>query len=219
MNGVELLDSLASWPTLLLAIVVYGFAPGFLLRLIVLVYERDDPRREEMVAELYVIPRLKRPFWVAEQLETALFDGLGPRIRWVLTGRVILRWRLGSGVKQNRLHPTTFWIPSEDEKATVQPGSVVKLMFKQSDGWGERMWVVVEKVGRYRLVGRLDNQPLDFPRLYLGRAIKFRREHIIDIHPDPVSSVCVECEPAVLPVCSSYGSSDTPPEDPALGTP
>ncbi|MGH3898141.1 MAG: hypothetical protein ACRDTA_07770 [Pseudonocardiaceae bacterium] len=98
MNVVELLDSLASWSTLLLAIIVYGFAPGFLLRLIVLAYERDDPRRGELIAELYAVPRLKRPFWVAEQLEKALFGGLSLRIKRAATGRIILRRCLESGV-------------------------------------------------------------------------------------------------------------------------
>ena len=65
MTVPELLDRLVALPTLLVAIIVYGFAPGFLLRLIVLAYERDDPRRAELIAELYDVPRLKRPFWVA----------------------------------------------------------------------------------------------------------------------------------------------------------
>jgi hypothetical protein len=160
-------------------------SPGFPLRLLVLIYERGDPHRAELVAELYGVHRLKRPFWVAEQIETAIFDGLGPRIRWALTGRVILRWKLRSGIKQNHLHPQTFWIPSEEDKAAVEPGSVVKLMFEQSDGWGERMWVIVEKVGRRRMVGSLVNRPQGFPRLDFGRRIKFRREHIIDIDLDP----------------------------------
>lgn len=185
MNVAELLDGLASWPTFLLAVVVYGFAPGFLLRLIVLIYERDDPRRAELVAELYAVPRLKRPFWVAEQLETALFDGLAPRIKWALTGRIILRRNLRSGVKQNRKHPESFQIPSEEERAAVVPGVSVKLMFEQSDGWGERMWVRVEQVKRFRIVGRLANHPLDFPRLDYGSRIKFRRKHIIDIDWEP----------------------------------
>lgn len=85
-------------------------------------YDREDPRRAERIAELYDVPRLKRPFWVAEQVETAIFDGLGPRIRWALTGRVILRWKLRSGVRQNRLHPTSFWIPSEEDKDEIEPG-------------------------------------------------------------------------------------------------
>jgi Sigma-70 region 2 len=69
-----------SWPTLGCALLVYGFAPGALLRVIVLFYPQGHPRRRELIGELYAYPRIKRPFWVAEQLETALFEGLGDRI-------------------------------------------------------------------------------------------------------------------------------------------
>jgi len=69
-----------SWPTLGCALLVWGFAPGVVLRLIVLLYPRDHPRRRELIGELYAYPRIERPFWVAEQLETALFGGLYPRI-------------------------------------------------------------------------------------------------------------------------------------------
>jgi len=219
VNVAELLDSLVSLPTLLLAILIYGFAPGFLLRLLVLVYERDDPRRGELIAQLYDVPRLERPFWVADQIETAIFDGLGPRIRWALTGRVILRWKLRSGVKQNRLYPTSFWIPSDQEKDAIQPGSVVKLVFEQSDGWGERMWVLVDKVSRRRIIGYLDSNPYDFPRLYPGRKIRFRREHIIDILPDPdhyadcckqhVQMTCAGCRPDGPPAAIEGADQDT----------
>jgi hypothetical protein len=75
-----LLQTVASWPSLLLVIVVFGFAPGFCLRLIVWTYPRDDPRRCELVAELYAVPRIQRPLWVAQQLEVALFEGLTPRV-------------------------------------------------------------------------------------------------------------------------------------------
>jgi hypothetical protein len=86
----ELLKYVASWPSLVLVIVVFGFAPGFCLRLIVLAYPHDDPRRAELVAELYAVPRPKRPLWVAEQLEAALFEGLVHRMSTAihrLTGR------------------------------------------------------------------------------------------------------------------------------------
>ena len=69
-----------SWPTLGCALLVYGFAPGALMRLIVLLYPRGHPRRGELISELYAYPRIKRPFWVAEQLETALFEGSRARI-------------------------------------------------------------------------------------------------------------------------------------------
>lgn len=66
----ELLD--ITWPGLLLVLVVSGVALGLCLRLIALVYPRDDPRRAELIAELYAVPRAERPFWVAEKLEVAL---------------------------------------------------------------------------------------------------------------------------------------------------
>jgi hypothetical protein len=83
----ELLATVASWPSLLLVVVVFGFAPGFLLRLIVLAYPRGDPRRDELIAELYAVPRVQRPLWVAQQLEVALFEGLGHRISVTLRRR------------------------------------------------------------------------------------------------------------------------------------
>jgi len=78
-----LLGTVASWSSLLsllLVIGVFGFVPGFCLRLIVWAYPRDDPRRRELVAELYAVPRIQRPVWVAQQLEVALFEGLGHRV-------------------------------------------------------------------------------------------------------------------------------------------
>lgn len=126
--------TLVSWPMLVLALFVFGFAPGLMLRLIMLAYSRDDPRRHELPGELYHVPRFERPFWVMEQLELALVEGLGQRIKWAATGRVIYRWHLGSGVRRNREHPDTFWIPSEEERSAVVPGMEVKLSFEMRDG-------------------------------------------------------------------------------------
>jgi hypothetical protein len=69
-----------AWPTLGVALLVFGFAPGAVLRLIILLYQRENPRRRELLGELYSVPRIERPFWVAEQLETALFEGLHDRM-------------------------------------------------------------------------------------------------------------------------------------------
>jgi len=72
MSG--LLTQLLSWKALLAAATVFGFGPGAALRLIVLAFPRSDPRRRELLAELRAVPRLKRPTWVAEQLEVALAE-------------------------------------------------------------------------------------------------------------------------------------------------
>jgi len=65
---MSLIFQVLSWPTFGIALGIWGFAPGALLRLIVLAFHRDDPRRHELVAELYAVPRVERPFWVIEQL-------------------------------------------------------------------------------------------------------------------------------------------------------
>jgi hypothetical protein len=73
------IDAVTSpWP-LLAALVVFGFAPGAVLRVIVLAFPRDDPRRRERLGELYSVPRLERPLWVFEQLDRALIEGLVTR--------------------------------------------------------------------------------------------------------------------------------------------
>jgi hypothetical protein len=80
----ELLGTAASWPSLLLVLLVFGLAPGFCLRLIVLAYPRSDPRRAELIAELYAVPRIERPHWVVEQLEIAISEGLAHRVTVVI---------------------------------------------------------------------------------------------------------------------------------------
>jgi hypothetical protein len=84
----EFLSAATSWKTFLIILLVFGFAPGALLRLIVLAFRRDDLRRSELLAELHAVPRLERPFWVFEQLEVALSEGIWPRIL-AATGRII----------------------------------------------------------------------------------------------------------------------------------
>jgi len=177
-----MLSTLTSLPAFLLALVVYGLAPGLLLRVILLGFHRDDPRRAELRAELYAVPRLIRPFWVLEQVEAAVFDGVFPRIHWIAAGRIIHRWHLDSGVKFHRMNPDTFWIPDVDRKDSIQPGNKVRLIFRLRDDWGERMWVQVTNVKRNgKFVGVLANEPVGIPRLYAGDRIKFNRDAVIDI--------------------------------------
>jgi hypothetical protein len=76
----ELLQALTCWQTLVGALILFGFTPGLVLRTIVLLYPKDHPRRAELIGELYRCPRWERPFWVAEQFEVALFEGLPSRV-------------------------------------------------------------------------------------------------------------------------------------------
>jgi hypothetical protein len=224
----ELLNAIKSWETFFFILLVFGFAPGAVLRLIVLAFHRDDPRRREMLAELHRVPRWERPLWVCDQLVVALYEGIWERVVWAATGRVIWRWRLNSGVRLNRQHPDTFEIPDQEERQAVAPGAVVKLMFTIDDiwgrhKWGERMWVEVVAVEKRHLVGKLLNQPLGIPRLGHGDQVKFRREHIIDIDWEG-DSVCEfssdDPEDNLRPVhegCNRYAKDQA--DDPELPAP
>lgn len=79
----ELIAAATSWQSLVLVLVLFGFAPGFVLRSLVKIYPRNDPRRAELIAQLYVLGRLERPLFVAEQLETVLFEGVPRRLKVV----------------------------------------------------------------------------------------------------------------------------------------
>jgi hypothetical protein len=58
----------------------FALAPGVLLHLGVLIYPKGDARRQEFRAELYMVPFIKRPFWVAGTLVRCLFEGLPRRL-------------------------------------------------------------------------------------------------------------------------------------------
>jgi transcriptional regulator with XRE-family HTH domain len=66
--------------TVLGAAAFFGLFPGVALRLLVLLYPKNHPRRRELVAELYELNRMQRFEWVFQQLETALFEGLPSRL-------------------------------------------------------------------------------------------------------------------------------------------
>lgn len=209
-----MLGYLFSLESLAVVLVAFGFAPGLVLRLIVLAFHPEDPRRYELRAELYAVPRWERPLWVTEQIEIAISEGLWGRLVWAATGRIIYRWRLRNGVKLHEQYPETFWIPNEQVKNDIRPGDRVKLSFGLRGG-GERMWVEVNEVRGPKLVGTLWNHPAFIPRLYAGDTIKFKRDHIIDVLPPredypPVEDACQCAEGAVCECRArpSAGSSD-----------
>jgi hypothetical protein len=77
---VELLQN-AGLGLVLLAVLVFGVVPGLVLRMLVLIYPKDDPRRRDLLADLYDAPFLERPLFVGAQFETVLFEGVPHRLR------------------------------------------------------------------------------------------------------------------------------------------
>jgi TIR domain len=98
-------------------------------------------------------------------------------------------WSLSSGVKSNRKHPKTFYIPTEKQRTGLKVSDLAKLVFDIQDRYegkiyGERMWVeVTGKVGPY-YVGVLRNAPLTpHKQLEWGGPVVFLPEHVVDIVP------------------------------------
>lgn len=77
----ELVDLIRDWQAILVVLLLFGFAPGCVLRLIVHLYPKNHDRRLELIAELYAMKFIERPLFVAQQIETSLFEGLPARLR------------------------------------------------------------------------------------------------------------------------------------------
>ncbi|MDX3188623.1 hypothetical protein PV458_09490 [Streptomyces sp. MN03-5084-2B] len=102
----ELLNLAATpWSALGFVLLVFGFAPRFVLGLIVRTYPKSDPRRTELVAELYTIKRIERPLWVAEQLATVAWEGVPHRLQDI--GRTLRNRRSTRKARRAGQHPAT----------------------------------------------------------------------------------------------------------------
>jgi hypothetical protein len=93
MSAISAIGGVGPWLVgLMLGLLVFGLAPRLVLRLIVRIFPKEDLRRRELVAELHAVPRWERPFWVAEQLEVAVMEGIPARIKWRRKRKAIASW-------------------------------------------------------------------------------------------------------------------------------
>jgi len=81
--------------------------------------------------------------------------------------------------------PYTFFLPTDEELAAIQPGDEVKIIIRSippARKWdAERMWVDVREASGDILTGALDNHPSDIPQLSVGHLLQFPRSAVIDI--------------------------------------
>ena len=93
-----------------------------------------------------------------------------------------MTWHLASAEARHAASPETFEIPTREDRDTVVPGQLVKLIFEAGD-FAERMWVRVVRRDDVGYMGELRNNPLHPMGLTFGTAIRFGPEHITVIHP------------------------------------
>jgi hypothetical protein len=108
-------------------------------------------------------------------------------------------WYLEDARELAEVAPYTFYVPSPEVIAMLQPGDEVKLIFRcdeefpeddEEDIAVERMWVRITEIDGDDFRGELDNEPLAIPELQPGEAIEFASYHIIDTQrEDPVPNI------------------------------
>jgi hypothetical protein len=104
-------------------------------------------------------------------------------------------WQLLSGEEAHAAHPDTFYIPPATDRATLNPGDGVQLLFdiERKEGGAvidrgvDRLWVIIKARISERYLGVLDNDPGSAANLTLreGDVITFGPEHVIDISRPP----------------------------------
>jgi hypothetical protein len=101
------------------------------------------------------------------------------------------RWVSLQNVEEShRADPVAFSIPRSDQRASLQVGNLVKLIFIADPPsprglTAERMWVAVQEVRDGRYVGSLDNQPSFIADLEPGDTVHFGPEHVAALYTSP----------------------------------
>jgi hypothetical protein len=106
-------------------------------------------------------------------------------------------WELESAVQRHLAAPSTFWIPSSEERRNLRVGQAAKLIFRirvfdqagSAEVITERMWVYVTARRGIVYEGRLQNQPESSPDFSLGTVVRFLAEHVADIDNPPPSYI------------------------------
>ncbi|HSX55341.1 MAG TPA: DUF2185 domain-containing protein [Sphingomonas sp.] len=86
-------------------------------------------------------------------------------------------------------HPYTFWLPHPVSLAALEAGDIARFIFFQTDRAtqynGERMWVLVQQIDDGHILGTLDNEPVDMPRIQRGAEVCVPISHAIDFEFAP----------------------------------
>ena len=108
-------------------------------------------------------------------------------------------WELESAEACVAAYGSEFPIAPRSSRESLAPGDQAKLLFLIRTGPGqyeaaehvERMWVTVTGGDGDEYIGELDNEPRYPGGTYLGMAVRFRPEHVVDVwrdgHAEPES--------------------------------
>jgi hypothetical protein len=99
-------------------------------------------------------------------------------------------WLIEDPAARHERYPDSFWLPDDELRAAIGPGSQVKLLLWFADedvagqlvAQGERMWALVEARAGDLVQGRLASPPVAARApLQMGAPIEFRAADAIDV--------------------------------------
>jgi hypothetical protein len=99
-------------------------------------------------------------------------------------------WIIEDPAEWHAASPETFWLPDDELRRSIRPGSRVQLIFwlldEDDDGeafpQGERMWLLVTRFDESRGTGLLASRPVSaLAPLELGQTLQFRADDTIDV--------------------------------------
>lgn len=97
----------------------------------------------------------------------------------VVKDRKVFNVELLNGMKRNKEYPTTFPIPSYEEKLKVGVGSILKVVDTK---YGERFWVIVKEfILDELMIGVIDNELKSNQPYSKGDEIFIKYDNIIGV--------------------------------------
>lgn len=92
-------------------------------------------------------------------------------------------------IAQNKIHPNTFEIPSQDLVAKLKAGDAAKVFFQYDAFYpchknvginSERLWVDITQIVDGKFTGTIANDPVN-PNLKFGQILSFEAKHICNL--------------------------------------
>ena len=123
-----------------------------------------------------------------------------------LSNKKPIQIELMDGVEQNKKHPNSFHIPSNEKKSKVEVGDCVKVVDTE---YGERFWVIIKEfITDELMVGEINNTLVGNQPYSLGDKIFLTMDNIIDVHDEDYENWVKENHPNLIKKGITYDEND-----------
>lgn len=109
-----------------------------------------------------------------------------------------------NGVEQNKKHPNSFHILSDEKKSKIKVGDCVKIVDST-----ERFWVIVKEfISDELMVGEINNQLVGNQPYSLGDKIFLTMDNVIDVHDEDYERWLIKNYPNIRKEGNTFDEND-----------